>query len=237
MTEFFRTLSRRAGLKTLAAAALAAAAATPALAQDRFPSKPLTIVVPFVAGVTTDILARVVGQAMSEDLGQPVIIDNRAGAGGNIGGQHAARAPADGYTLFMGTVGTHSINEWLYAKMPFVIQPLQQAFAAVGRAPMEAAATLRASPWDAFFSVALPLARPGFVTAAVLGFAHTVGEFGVVLMIGGNIPGQTQVLSMAIYNHVEAMEYANAHWLAGGMLVFSFAVLMLLNSRGWNRSP
>ncbi|MBK6613109.1 tripartite tricarboxylate transporter substrate binding protein [Ottowia sp.] len=119
MTEFFRTLSRRAGLKTLAAAALAAAAATPALAQDRFPSKPLTIVVPFVAGGTTDILARVVGQAMSEDLGQPVIIDNRAGAGGNIGGQHAARAPADGYTLFMGTVGTHSINEWLYAKMPF----------------------------------------------------------------------------------------------------------------------
>jgi molybdate transport system permease protein len=121
--------------------------------------------------------------------------------------------------------------------MPFVIQPLQQAFAAIGRAPMEAAATLRASPWDAFFTVALPLARPGFITAAVLGFAHTVGEFGVVLMIGGNIPGKTQVLSMAIYNHVEAMEYANAHWLAGGMLVFSFAVLLLLNSRGWNRSP
>ncbi|MBT9549419.1 MAG: molybdate ABC transporter permease subunit [Hydrogenophaga sp.] len=117
--------------------------------------------------------------------------------------------------------------------MPFVIQPLQQAFAAIGRAPMEAAATLRASPLDAFFSVALPLARPGFITAAVLGFAHTVGEFGVVLMIGGNIPGQTQVLSMAIYNHVEAMEYTNAHWLAGGMLVFSFAVLMLLNGRGW----
>ena len=120
---------------------------------------------------------------------------------------------------------------------PFVVQPLQQAFAAIGRAPMEAAATLRASPWDAFFTVALPLARPGFVTAAVLGFAHTVGEFGVVLMIGGNIPGQTQVLSMAIYNHVEAMEYANAHWLAGGMLVFSFAVLLVLNSRGWNRAP
>ena len=120
--------------------------------------------------------------------------------------------------------------------MPFVIQPLQQAFAAIGRAPMEAAATLRASPMDAFFTVALPLARPGFITAAVLGFAHTVGEFGVVLMIGGNIPGKTQVLSMAIYNHVEAMEYTNAHWLAGGMLVFSFAVLMLLNSRGWNRS-
>lgn len=121
--------------------------------------------------------------------------------------------------------------------MPFVVQPLQQAFAAIGRAPMEAAATLRASPRDAFFTVALPLARPGFLTAAVLGFAHTVGEFGVVLMIGGNIPGKTQVLSMAIYNHVEAMEYTNAHWLAGGMLVFSFAVLLLLNSRGWNRSP
>lgn len=119
--------------------------------------------------------------------------------------------------------------------MPFVVQPLQQAFAAIGSQPLEAAATLRASPWDAFFSVALPLARPGFITAAVLGFAHTVGEFGVVLMIGGNIPGKTQVLSMAIYNHVEAMEYANAHWLAGGMLIFSFSVLLLLNSRGWNR--
>ncbi len=113
---------------------------------------------------------------------------------------------------------------------PFVVQPLQQAFAAIGRAPMEAAATLRASPWDAFFTVALPLARPGLLTATVLGFAHTVGEFGVVLMIGGNIPGQTQVLSMAIYNHVEAMDYTNAHWLAGGMLVFSFAVLLALNS-------
>lgn len=116
--------------------------------------------------------------------------------------------------------------------MPFVIQPLQQAFAAIGRQPLEAAATLRASPMDAFFTVALPLARSGFITAAVLGFAHTVGEFGVVLMIGGNIPGKTQVLSMAIYNHVEAMEYGNAHTLAGGMLVFSFAVLLLVNSRG-----
>lgn len=113
---------------------------------------------------------------------------------------------------------------------PFVVQPLQQAFAAIGRPPMEAAATLRASPWDAFFTVALPLARPGLLTATVLGFAHTVGEFGVVLMIGGNIPGKTQVLSMAIYNHVEAMDYTNAHWLAGGMLVFSFAVLLALNS-------
>lgn len=121
--------------------------------------------------------------------------------------------------------------------MPFVVQPLQQAFAAIGRAPMEAAATLRASPWDAFFTVALPLVRPGLLTATVLGFAHTVGEFGVVLMIGGNIPGKTQVLSMAIYNHVEAMNYANAHGLAGGMLVFSFAVLLALNSlQGKRRS-
>jgi molybdate transport system permease protein len=119
--------------------------------------------------------------------------------------------------------------------MPFVVQPLQQAFASLGQRPLEVAATLRASPWDAFVSVALPLARPGFLTAAVLGFAHTVGEFGVVLMIGGNIPGKTQVLSMAIYNHVEALEYSNAHWLAGGMLVFSFVVLLLLYRRGWQR--
>ena len=113
--------------------------------------------------------------------------------------------------------------------LPFVVQPLQQAFAAIGPRPLEAAATLRASPLDAFFSIALPLARPGIITAAILGFAHTVGEFGVVLMIGGNIPGKTQVLSMTIYNHVEAMEYANAHALAGGMLAFSFIVLLLLN--------
>ena len=119
--------------------------------------------------------------------------------------------------------------------MPFVVQPIQQAFVAMGERPMEAAATLRASPFNAFLTVALPLARPGFITAAVLGFAHTVGEFGVVLMIGGNIPGKTQVLSMAIYNHVEALEYQNAHWLAGGMLCFSFLVLLLLYSRGWNR--
>ena len=119
--------------------------------------------------------------------------------------------------------------------LPFVLQPLQQAFAAIGAAPLEAAATLRASPADTFLHVVLPLARPGFLTAAVLGFAHTIGEFGVVLMIGGNIPGKTQVVSMAIYNHVEALEYGNAHWLAGGMLGFSFLVLWLLYSRGWNR--
>lgn len=119
--------------------------------------------------------------------------------------------------------------------MPFVVQPIQQAFAAVGSRPMEVAATLRASPLDAFFTVALPLARPGLLTAAILGFAHTLGEFGVVLLIGGNIPGKTQVISMAIYNHVESMEYANAHILAGGMLLFSFLVLWLLYARGWNR--
>lgn len=119
--------------------------------------------------------------------------------------------------------------------MPFVVQPLRQAFEAIGDGPMEAAATLRASPFDAFLSVALPLALPGFATATVLGFAHTLGEFGVVLMIGGNIPGKTQVLSVAIYNHVEAFEYAQAHWLAGGMLAFSFAILLLLYGRGWRR--
>jgi molybdate transport system permease protein len=112
--------------------------------------------------------------------------------------------------------------------MPFVVQPLQNAFDAIGEWPLEAAATLRASPLDAFFTVAVPLARPGFLTAAVFGFAHTVGEFGVVLMIGGNIPGKTQVVSMAIYNHVEAMEYANAHLLSAILLAFSFCVLLAL---------
>jgi molybdate transport system permease protein len=119
--------------------------------------------------------------------------------------------------------------------MPFVVQPLVQAFTALGERPLEVAATLRASPLDAFFHVVVPLCRQGFVTAAVLGFAHTVGEFGVVLMIGGNIPGKTQVLSMAIFNHVEALEYANAHWLAGGLLVFSLGVLLLLHGQGWRR--
>ena len=112
--------------------------------------------------------------------------------------------------------------------MPFVIQPLQGAFTAIGRRPMEVAATLRASPLDRFFSVAVPLARPGFITAAVLGFAHTVGEFGVVLMIGGNIPGETRVLSIAIYDHVEGLEYVNAHWLSGGLLLMSFLMLITL---------
>ena len=110
--------------------------------------------------------------------------------------------------------------------LPFAVQPLQHAFAAIGDRHLEVAATLRARPLDAFFSVVLPMARPGFVTAGILTFAHTVGEFGVVLMIGGNIPGQTRVVSTQIYGHVEAMEYAQAHWLSAGMLVFSFAVLL-----------
>lgn len=113
--------------------------------------------------------------------------------------------------------------------LPFAVQPIQYAFEAIGKRPMEVAATLRASPLDAFFTVALPLAKPGLLTATVLSFAHTVGEFGVVLMIGGNIPGKTQVVSTQIYGHVEAMEYAQAHWLAAGMVVFSFAVLIALS--------
>jgi len=113
--------------------------------------------------------------------------------------------------------------------LPFAVQPLQHAFEAMGARPMEVAFTLRAAPLDAFFSVALPLARPGLVTAVILSFSHTVGEFGVVLMIGGNIPGSTRVVSTQIYGHVEAMEYAQAHWLAGGMLVFSFGVLLALS--------
>jgi molybdate transport system permease protein len=112
--------------------------------------------------------------------------------------------------------------------LPFVVQPLQNAFEAIGPRPLEVAATLRATPWDAFWSVAVPLARPGFLSGAVLGFAHTVGEFGVVLMIGGNIPDRTRVVSVQIYDHVEALEYAQAHWLAGGMLAFSFVVLLAL---------
>jgi molybdate transport system permease protein len=113
--------------------------------------------------------------------------------------------------------------------MPFVVQPLQNAFEAIGNRPLEVAATLRASPLDTFFSVVVPLARPGFITASILSFAHTVGEFGVVLMIGGNIADKTRVVSVQIYNHVEAMEYGEAHWLAGGMLVFSFLVLLAVN--------
>lgn len=119
------------------------------------------------------------------------------------------------------------IGSMIYS-LPFVVQPLQAAFASINHHTLEIAATLRASPSDRFFSVILPLARPGILTACVLGFAHTIGEFGVVLMIGGNIPGETQVLSIAIYDHVEAMEYHHAHLLSGGLLVFSFLLLMLV---------
>ena len=131
------------------------------------------------------------------------------------------------------TFGGLLLGSLIYS-LPFAVQPLQHAFEAVGRRPMEVAATLRARPLDAFFTVALPLARPGFVTAAIMSFAHTVGEFGVVLMIGGNIPDKTRVVSTQIYGHVEALEYTQAHWLAGGVMLFSFAVLLgmaLLNRR------
>ena len=112
--------------------------------------------------------------------------------------------------------------------LPFMVQPLQSAFETVGRAPMEAAATLRASPLDAFFSVAAPLSARGFLTAAVLTFTHTIGEFGVVLMVGGSIPGETKVISIAIYEHVETLRYAEAHQLSLGLLIFSFIVLLIV---------
>ena len=116
----------------------------------------------------------------------------------------------------------------VFYSLPFVVQPLQNTFAAIGRRPLEVAATLRASPLDRFFSVVVPLARPGFLTATILGFAHTVGEFGVVLMIGGNIPGETRVLSIAIYDHVEALDYTHAHILSAGLLLLSFIMLLLV---------
>lgn len=116
----------------------------------------------------------------------------------------------------------------VFYSMPFVVQPLQNAFTAVGQRPLEVAATLRASPLNRFFTIAVPMAKPGFITASVLGFAHTLGEFGVVLMIGGNIPGSTQVASIAIYDHVEALEYGQAHWLAASLLLFSFLLLIIV---------
>lgn len=141
--------------------------------------------------------------------------------------------PVGQFTQWLG-IGTLPFTFWglvvasvLYS-MPFVVQPIQNAIESLGRRPLEVAATLRAGPWDRFWTVVLPLARPGFMTAAVLGFAHTVGEFGVVLMIGGNIPGETRVVSVQIYDRVEAMEYPEAHWLAGSMVVFSFLVLLAL---------
>ena len=125
----------------------------------------------------------------------------------------------------------------VFYSLPFVVQPLQTAFTAIGDAPLEAAATLRASPIDTFFSVVIPLARSGFLTAGILGFTHTVGEFGVVLMVGGNIPEQTRVVSVQIYNHVEALEYSQAHGLAGVLLGFSFLVLLFLYSKNPTNNP
>ena len=116
----------------------------------------------------------------------------------------------------------------VFYSLPFVVQPIQNAFESIGDRPLEVAATLRASPLDTFFSVTLPLAKPGYLTAIVMGFAHTVGEFGVVLMIGGNIPNETRLISVQIYDHVEALEYTQAHWLSAGMVVFSLLVLVAL---------
>src|SRR6516162_3249807 len=142
------------------------------------------------------------------------------GPGGWIGGIFGLQTLA---FTFEGLV----IGSVIYS-MPFVVQPIRNAFEAFGERPIEAAATLRASPWDAFFSVALPLARPGIMTGAVLGFAHTVGEFGVVLMIGGNIPGKTKVLSIAIFDYVETLQWTPAHILSAGMLIFSFCVILTM---------
>jgi molybdate transport system permease protein len=142
------------------------------------------------------------------------------GPGGWIGGFFGLRSLAFTFeALIIGSV--------IYS-MPFVVQPIRNAFEAFGDRPLEVAATLRASPRDVFWTVAVPLARPGFMTGAVLGFAHTVGEFGVVLMIGGNIPGQTKVLSIAIYDYVESLQWAQAHVLAAGMVVFSFVVILAM---------
>jgi molybdate transport system permease protein len=140
------------------------------------------------------------------------------GPGGWIAGLGGGRSLA---FTFEGLV----IGSVIYS-MPFVVQPIRNAFEAFGERPLEVAATLRAGPWDAFWSVAVPLARSGFLTGAVLGFAHTVGEFGVVLMIGGNIPGETRVLSVAVYDHVETLRWTEAHILAGGMLAFAFVVIL-----------
>ena len=147
-----------------------------------------------------------------------LIILGPNGPGGAIAGLWGGRTLAFTFeALILGSV--------LYS-MPFVVQPIRNAFEAFGERPLEAAVTLRATPWNTFWTVAVPLARPGFMTGAVLGFAHTVGEFGVVLMIGGNIPGQTKVLSIAIYDYVETLRWAQAHILAGGMLIFAFVVIL-----------
>jgi molybdate transport system permease protein len=145
------------------------------------------------------------------------------GPNGPIGGLLSALSGESLAFTFTGLV----IGSVVYS-MPFVIQPLQNAFSAIGQRPLEVAATLGASPIDRFFSIAIPMAKPGFITATVLGFAHTLGEFGVVLMIGGNIPGSTQVVSISIYDHVEALEYGQAHALSASLLLFSFVLLLIV---------
>ena len=145
------------------------------------------------------------------------------GPNGPIGGLSSAMGGESLAFTFTGLV----IGSVVYS-MPFVIQPLQNAFSAVGQRPLEVAATLGASPIDRFASIAIPMARPGFITASVLGFAHTLGEFGVVLMIGGNIPGSTQVVSISIYDHVEALEYGQAHALSASLILFSFVLLLIV---------
>ena len=145
------------------------------------------------------------------------------GPNGPIGGLSSALGGESLAFTFTGLV----IGSVVYS-MPFVIQPLQNAFSAIGQRPLEVAATLGASPIDRFFSIAIPMAKPGFITATVLGFAHTLGEFGVVLMIGGNIPGSTQVISISIYDHVEALEYTQAHALSASLLLFSFVLLLIV---------
>jgi len=149
-----------------------------------------------------------------------LVVFGPQGAGGQL-------TQALGLGLLPFTFGGLLVASVIYS-LPFAVQPLQRAFESVGTRPLEAAATLRARPLDAFFTVALPLAAPGVITAAILSFAHTVGEFGVVLMIGGNIPEKTRVASTQIYGHVEALEYTQAHWLSGALLLFSFAVLLVL---------
>lgn len=141
------------------------------------------------------------------------------GPGGAIAGLYGARSLAFSFPgLVIGSV--------IYS-LPFMVQPVRTAFEAIGERSLEVAATLRAGPWDRFFSVALPLARPGLLSGTVLSFAHTVGEFGVVLMIGGNIPGETRVLSLAMYDYVETLQWGPAHLLAAGLVIFSFAVVAL----------
>jgi len=153
------------------------------------------------------------------------------GPGGALASLWGARTLAFSFTgLVIGSV--------LFS-LPFVVQPIRNAFEAIGDRPLEVAATLRASPWRAFWTVAVPLASPGFLTGAILGFAHTVGEFGVVLMIGGNIPGETKVLSVAIFDYVETSQWTQAHLLSAGMVVFSFCVvlaMMLIEKRMMRRA-